>query len=119
VASPRPCPVCGSSFAGRKSRRFCSDACRVKNHRRGTSSSLVRVPDKTENPLHGAKPAPECAGDLNVTPTDTAVRCSSCGELMSDLVGPLPVATFCKDCVAAGGCPCSSRPVWHRRGLGP
>jgi len=116
--SGRPCACgCGQPVTGRRSRRFYSDACRVKAHRGDPSSAAAKVAHVGENPLQSSGVAPQ---DGSVTLTDTKpAYCVGCGELMPRLEGPLPVPAFCADCVREERCPCYNRPAWHQWGNKP
>ncbi len=104
---PRLCGCgCGQPVTGRKSKRFCSDACPAKNHRRSHSDSAARASAEGANPLHEGGAVSDHVGDGSVTVTDREVRCSGCGSPISRLVGPLPVASYCRGCVEGGRCPC-------------
>jgi hypothetical protein len=112
---PRLCACgCGRTLQGQRStRRFFSDACRLKNHRRGTPTTTVsgaRVAEKRPQP-----PIPLSAQG-GETLTDTIPRevyCAGCGALMAKLHGPVQAPAYCSSCVAQEACPCYNRPTWH------
>ncbi len=105
---------CGRALNGQRStRRYHSDACRLKNHRRATPTTTVsgaRIAEKQPQP-----PAP-LSVDEGETLTDTIPRevyCGSCGALMTKLEGPVQAPAYCASCVGQETCPCFSRPAWH------
>jgi hypothetical protein len=103
MSSSRLCACgCGQPLTGRKSKRFYSDACRVKTHRRGVPQIDSKVPPVAENPLQGSEAVSQ---DTPVTETylePREVHCRGCGSLMPKLEGPLPVPAYCRECVPGG-----------------
>ena len=100
---PRLCACgCGQPVTGRRSRRFYSDACRVKAHRRGAPRVNSKVATVAENPLQGVGAVSQ---DTSVPETYLGTRevfCPGCGSPMPRLRGPLPVPAYCRECSPGG-----------------
>ncbi len=116
----KPCACgCGQVVNGqRSSRRFYTDACRVKAHRGRAPNGDSQVGQRAEKPLQRGRVIPRHGA---VTLTDTIapeVHCP-CGRPLPKVPGPLPVVAYCSDCVADRRCPCYGRPAWHQWGRRP
>ena len=80
---------CGRPVTGRRSRRYCSDACR-KRHDRGGSKTPHR--NASKRPQRGGETRTSEGAALRHYPdgqdvrvTDTDVYCSGCGRLLPNL----------------------------------
>ena len=86
---------CRRAIVGRRSKRFYSDACRVRAHR-GARPTAAEV---AENPLQRGQ---VIRRDGGVTLTRD-VHCRGCGSVLSKIRGPLPVAAYCRKCAPTDG----------------
>ena len=90
---------CGRPVTGRRSKRFYSDACRVRAHRGSGPEIAANGPRAAENPLHSGGAVSQ-GGDVTLADTKLcAVRCSGCWCVLPRLRGPLPVRAYCRECV--------------------
>ncbi len=100
---------CGRALQGQRStRRYHSDACRLKNHRRPTPTRTVSGARVAEKP---PQPSAPLSLDGDETLTDTNVYCGGCGSVMAKLEGPVQAPAYCSSCVAREACPCFNRPA--------
>ncbi len=108
---------CGRPVQGqRATRRYFNPSCRKRASRGLGSVPNVDFPGVAapRGARHGKEVDPQHGG---VTLSRSgAVSCAGCGAPQPKLQRPLPVASYCLVCAAAGRCPCYSRPAWHHRG---
>ena len=92
---------CGRPVSGRRTRKFYSDACRVRAHRGSGPDIAANRPRAAENPLHSGRAVSQ-GGDVTLSDTKLCdVRCVRCGSQLAGLRGPLQEPAYCRRCVPA------------------
>lgn len=94
---------CGQPVTGRRSKRFFTDACRKRHNRGSTPAQTAPLRSRSgREPRTQDEPA-TTTPDVRVTDTERQpVHCAGCWCLMPRLEGPLPVPTYCRECVSGG-----------------
>ena len=93
----------GRPVVGRRSRRFCSDACRKRFTK--SSTSLQTAPPRGRGGRESRTQDEPATTTPDVRVTDTEPRpadCSGCWSLMPRLEGPLQVTAYFRECVPGG-----------------
>lgn len=104
---------CGRRVTGRRNRWYFSTACRMAATRKRRLRYHIQIAEG------GARRPGRPKTDTNrVTDSDTnvkisSVHCSGCRKTLPKLIGPLPCAAFCKQCVADGTAEEYVRRPWH------
>ena len=120
IAVTKDCACgCGRQLGGRRShQRYATPACRVRAHRARPVATIESRPSgEGQGPRRRVKAVSQYSPTDDVTLSDRpkVVHCGGCGVPMPKPEGPLPVAVFCRVCVAAARCPCFKRPSWQAR----